>query len=138
MTNGNPQETLWRRLNQTSVDTVVLRASDGANKSWYRTTDGVHHTRTQTERRPKALLQWIRTRPNGLAPALAMPLLQHTAYKKQHNYWISQRNGTHLPDLNNDHNEQTQRKKTQLMENIQGWHDDDHKKRIRRIHQKSI
>jgi hypothetical protein len=35
-TNGNPQETPWRRLNQTSVDTVVLWASHGDNKSWYR------------------------------------------------------------------------------------------------------
>jgi hypothetical protein len=28
--------TPWRRLNQTSVDTVVLRASHGDNKLWYR------------------------------------------------------------------------------------------------------
>jgi hypothetical protein len=59
----------------------------------------------------------MRTRLNGLA----MPELQHTTDKKRHNTerWqtggselgeFPQRNRTHLPDLNNDHNEQTQRK----------------------------
>jgi hypothetical protein len=34
--NGNPQDTPRRLLNQTYVDTVVLRASHGDSKSWYR------------------------------------------------------------------------------------------------------